>query len=88
MAMCLTSSVSMHIDLLPGHQPSMICINNILSAKAVMNMAHVPGEAGRGGGVTRGRGYKYVYVAGSGALRQQVVLKCSPSGHPSVLPTW
>lgn len=23
---------------------NMICINNILSAKAVMNMAHVPGE--------------------------------------------
>jgi hypothetical protein len=37
---------------------NMICINNILSAKAVMNMAHVPGAGfgGMGSAVLVGRG--------------------------------
>lgn len=38
---------------------NMICINNILSAKAVMNMAHVPGTHG---------GWLCVGVHGSGQL--------------------
>jgi len=56
---------------------NMICINNILSAKAVMNMAHVPGARHRGcyiqgfgGGEQVGRCGSQLVRLGLGILRE------------------